>query len=725
MNKVLLSVFAGVVSVMTSAPVFAVMADPTPRTVTLPDGNTVTLVLHGDEYFNYTTTAEGNTVVFNADNGCWEYARINPADGSLVPNGERAVDGLRSVSGVKNLKPAIALEQQSADDVMRIHNAPARYDYSKFRGLVILVEYEDAPFSRPDIYNIFNDMVNRPGYDGYMSNTLIPSKVECTGSVRDYYYENSNGRFDPQFDVIGPVKIDYSQHYARQSAGAQSLVSAALRAADDMIDYSLYDTDGNRQVDMVYFIFSGGGSNYSGNDATLLWPHASTVMNLTLDGVSFGRYACSTELYGAPANKQLDGIGTICHEFSHVLGLPDLYDVDYETGGQAIHPQKWSIMASGSYLNMSRTPCGYSLFERYSLGFASPELITSPGTYTLAPLTEGDTPDGYRINSAVDNEYFLFEHRKKVRWDEYLPGEGMLVHRVDSTNVSVWENNKVNASPAHTYYTLLRATPKTNSSGTVTDSDGDPFPGSGNVTSISNTTSPSLRSWTMVSSSLVVQDIAYDDDDNISFTVSADDTPTLVEDFATMEPTDADCNNIPGRFTTWSFTSGARVLAAADGISYAATVRGSAIVCDPFVGDVETCTITIENTTSQNAIYRFYYSIDGGVKWIILNTISGTSNPVVAKESTVTLNFGVPVASGASYKLNQISGHSSEPCRIREMAFGLQPGSSAIESVVSDFCADDEEAVWYTIDGVRVADPAGRHGLFIVRQGARAIKVVR
>ncbi|MDE5895801.1 MAG: hypothetical protein K2H00_07215, partial [Muribaculum intestinale] len=220
MNKILQSVFTGAVFMAMSVPAYAVMADSSPRTVTLPDGNTVTLVLHGDEYFNYTTTAEGNTVVFNTDNGVWEYARVSPVDGSLVPTGERAVDGLRSLTGVKNLKPAINPVRQNTDNIMRVHKAPARYDYSKFRGLVILVEYNDAPFSRQDIYDIVNDMVNKRDYDGYMSNTLIPSKVECTGSVRDYYYENSNGKFDPQFDVVGPVQINYSQHYANQSAGA-------------------------------------------------------------------------------------------------------------------------------------------------------------------------------------------------------------------------------------------------------------------------------------------------------------------------------------------------------------------------------------------------------------------------------------------------------------------------------------------------------------------------
>ena len=464
-----------------SVPAYAVMADSSPRTVTLPDGNTVTLVLHGDEYFNYTTTAEGNTVVFNTDNGVWEYACVSPVDGSLVPTGERAVDGLRSLTGVKNLKPAINPVRQNADNIMRVHKAPARYDYSKFRGLVILVEYNDAPFSRQDIYDIVNDMVNKRDYDGYMSNTLIPSKVECTGSVRDYYYENSNGKFDPQFDVVGPVQINYSQHYANQSAGAQTLVSAALRAADEQVDYTLYDTDGNRQVDMVYFIFSGGGSNHSGNDATLLWPHASTVMNLSLDGVSFGRYACSTELYGAPANKQLDGIGTICHEFSHVLGLPDLY------GTGANHPAKYSLMASGNYNNDGRTPPNFSAFERFCLGWLEPRDLVHPKSVELEPIAANEA---WRIPTGRVNEFFLLENRQTDGWDIDIPGHGLLVWHIDY-NPDIWERNMVNRNNGHQYVDIVEANGGTSAS----QAAGFTFPGAGRKTSLTAETYPALRDW--------------------------------------------------------------------------------------------------------------------------------------------------------------------------------------------------------------------------------------
>ena len=722
MRKILL--YAGALSLGLASylPVKAVIADPTPRLVKQPDGTEVTLLLHGDEFFNYTTTTDENTVVFNSVSGLWEYASLGP-DGNLLPTGERAADGVTPRRATRQLKPMVTPARRQADNNLRLHALGPKYDYSKFRGLVILVEFNDAPFSREDIHEVFTDMVNKHDYDGYMSNNLLPTKVPYPGSVRDYYYENSNGMFDPEFDVVGPVRIDFSQYYARQSTGAQSLVTAALRAADDMVDYSVYDTDGNRQVDMVYFIFSGAGSNFSGNDPNLLWPHASTVMSLSLDGVSFGRYACSTELYGPPANKQLDGIGTICHEFSHVLGLPDLYDVDYATGGQSIHPQKWSLMASGSYLNMSRTPCGYSLYERYALGFATPRVIMEPGTYTINPLNEGTVPDGCRIDTPIPDEFFLLESRVRTRWDEYLPGEGLLVHRVDSTDASVWQNNKINAVSTHNYYTLLRAMPSVSESGTVTDSDGDPFPGSGEVTSITNATDPSMRSWTTTSSPLVIQNIQTDDAGRVTFEVITDDVPTLLEDFLTMPLTASDTTEVKGRFSNWDFSGGARVSGDDFGLNYVATVKGANLVCQPFDGTAETCSVTIENPTSQNAIFRLYYSTDGGAIWRTLSTIEGTSNPSVAKGSTTTVHYGLGALDGVSFKLTQFSGNATSECRVRKIEFGIKAGSfSEIQGIATDANAAPVE--WYNIQGVRVAEKNLAPGIYIRRQGSNAVKLV-
>ena len=176
-----------------------------------------------------------------------------------------------------------------------------------------------------------------------------------------------------------------------------------------------------------------------------------------------------------------------------MLGLPDFYDSDYEKGGgQSNDPGIWSVMAAGCYADNGDTPVGYSLYERYSVGFCdNPEKITAEGSYTLEPLFSSFT--GFRIDSPVNNEFFLFENRQKnaFKWDKYLPGSGMLVHRVDKTNSGVWYSNTVNANPDHNYYEVVRAGGK-NSSGSAADV----FPGTRKVRMLNaNTTPANLKTW--------------------------------------------------------------------------------------------------------------------------------------------------------------------------------------------------------------------------------------
>jgi hypothetical protein len=196
-------------------------------------------------------------------------------------------------------------------------------------------------------------------------------------------------------------------------------------------------------------------------------------------------------LYGDEEAHILDGIGTFCHEFSHVLGLPDLYDTDYEkSGGESNHPDEWLIMSGGGYANYGRTPVGYSLYERYAAGFALPEVIDGEGSKRLNPLALFNK--GYRINTEVTNEFFLLENRQpsQFKWDEYLPGHGLLVFRVDSTNAVIWERNLANVNPRHNYFTMIRA------GGGTGATDSDPFPGKNEVTELDNYTNPAnLLTW--------------------------------------------------------------------------------------------------------------------------------------------------------------------------------------------------------------------------------------
>ena len=504
------------IALMQATLLMAVPAKKGVRKVTQPDGTTVSIELHGDEWSHHTTTADGYTVLLNAQ-GFYVYASLR--DGKLAETAITAHDAAqRTAKELQFLKTADKHLQEEPSPMMKATRQKVRarqqqtlaarqagiYDYKNFRGLVILVEFKDQAFSRSDYKNIITDMVNKENYTGYRDTQ--GQWQDCTGSVRDYYSDNSNGVFKPDFDIHGPYKINFSKYDAQGSNNAAKLIKAALDKADSEVDFSRYDGDNDGNVDLVYFIFAGNGANFDGNDSRLYWPHRSIIYDPTTytsvlkDGTYLYDYASSVELYGFtndPSTITIDGIGTICHEFSHVLGLPDFYDADgKESGGACIEPGDWSLMSNGCYFNMSRTPVGYSLYERYAIGFATPVTIDKEGSYSMENIGTSNT--GYRINSQVNNEYFMLENRQPslFKWDAYLPGSGMLVFRVDRTNNSVWNYNTVNNNPSHPYYELLRA------DGTAHYYEGylasvyDTYPGKANVTELHNSSSPTnLLSW--------------------------------------------------------------------------------------------------------------------------------------------------------------------------------------------------------------------------------------
>ena len=478
--------------------------------VTQPDGSSVNVRLVGDEYLHYNVTADGYSLVRRVD-GAFVYAQLND-DGQLEPTAmlahdanERSTEEHKYLKKVGRLLPqptAQAKQMRSQNQVQRARMLSQRraalYDYSQFRGLVLLVEYNDCSFRYDDYADIMEDMINADNYKGNNRTNISSYGVRCTGSIRDYYRDNSDGMFVPTFDVVGPVKVDRSQYYINSMRNATQLMVDACTAADSLVNFSDYDVDGDGMVDMIYFIFSGLGSYIQGNDSRLLWPHQYDISyerNVRMDGVRLGRYACSTELFGSNDWSVLEGIGTMCHEFSHVLGLPDFYDTGNQYDDECVTPDVWSIMANGADFNYGRTPCGFSLFERYALGFATPQLISTEGTFSLEALNRSNT--GYRLNTPVRKEFFMIENRQKNKWDSALPGHGMLIFRVDSTNNGVWNFNSVNDNPDHPYYELLRAGGvKSDSYSVSAGTSSDPFPGTQRVTTINNDTSPNLKTWT-------------------------------------------------------------------------------------------------------------------------------------------------------------------------------------------------------------------------------------
>lgn len=490
LKKFLLAFLFVVAGVMT---VSAIPAHPQPMDVTQSDGSRLTVRLVGDEFYHRTMTTDGYTLL-QRSNGDYVYAiesgsRLVASDVVAHNPMMRNAGELKMVSKLqKGLVDKTQAAQGKALHAKRDReNAATRGDYDDFRGLLILINYNDRTFNYGADY--FDAMMNQENYTGFYRTN--GSFVPCTGSARDYYYDNSMGQFSPQFDIAGPVTVNYSCT-APNGTQVGGIFLSAINQLDPTINFSDYDRDGDGVVDMIYFVVAGYTANFSGNNSGYLWPHQAYMYYYTYqtyDGVYLGRYSCSGEIYGWEdyGYTDPDGMGTIVHEFTHALGLMDLYDTDYGQNGESNDPGDWDVMAGGCYMNSSRTPVGLSIWERYRLGFAGPELISEmkPG-YSLEPLNTSNA--GYWLASPNENEFFMLENRQNTGWDTYLPGHGLLITRVEY-NQDIWWSNDINAYADHMYYELLRAGNEHGSN------PSDPFPGTNHVTKINNLTTPSLLTW--------------------------------------------------------------------------------------------------------------------------------------------------------------------------------------------------------------------------------------
>lgn len=647
----------------------AIPADPTPVQVTQPDGTTLSISLHGDEFFHITTTQDGYTVLKNAA-GYYTYAQLDgdqlvasehiARDAAQRNAADRAFlstlpKGLASQTMVQSGQRRLA----SRNGAMRRVGADGYMDYERFKGLIILINYTDKRFSMSEPNVFYDAMVNTPNFTGY---SIGNSRVSMTGSVRDYFYDNSNHIFDPSFDIVGPVDVNYPCTYPQSTSNADQVFYQALAAADDLVNFNDYDSDHDGYVDMVFFLVAGFSANYGGNNESYLWPHMYYLYYAPpRDGVRFNLYACSTELSGWEGYGRwaydIGGIGTFCHEFGHVLGLPDLYDTDYNgSGGESRTPDGWSIMSGGSGDNYGRNPVGYSLYERYALGFTKPIVIDEPGTFAMQPLDESN--EGYRLNTVNPDEFFLIENRQDGKWDCNLPGHGMMVARVDSSDTRIWWMNEVNVDPNHMYYELLRA----NYQGR--DGQGDPFPGNGGVTSITNFTTPNLRTWDGDLSEIIIGGIT-EHDRVITFNAIVDTSiVTVIEDFEAMEAsTNQTLNNMEGIFCNWDFNK-CSVTTLDDGTKAVAMKKPSQITTSAPLGIIPyMISFTFNNPTNMDANARLSYSVDGGATWI--NHPEGVASAPAGGEASVVAVL--PIDAPIMLRITQTSGHTKQVCYLDDI----------------------------------------------------------
>ncbi len=530
-------------SLMMVASMMAIPARPSKRQVKQPDGTVLTIMTRGDENFHFTCTEDGMPLVKGAD-GAFYYAKLDAAK-LIVSTGQMAHDAAqrsatelsflksyeKEASSVCSLGQEVR-EKRNAARVARLAKSSSSKAKApkkamagawggegigitgKRKGLVILVNFKDKAMLASHTQEEWNNFFNEEGY----------SKLGNSGSVHDYFKAQSYGQFDLTFDVVGPVTVsknmaDYggNDSYGNDKDPA-GMVYEACKLVDSQVDFSQYDWDGDGEVDQVFLIYAGYGE--SANTDLLpetIWPHewdlTSNGYSLNLDGVDINTYGCSAELYGYTGTF-MDGIGTPCHEFSHCLGLPDMYDTNYK-GGFGL--DSWGIMDVGSYGGDGFKPVGYNSYEKWVSGWLQPTELKSPCyVKDLKPLS--DSPEAYIVyNEKTPTEYYLFENRQLKGTDSELPASGMLVLHIDYDK-NAWERNEVNNTINHQRITIVPADNKLTSK-TVS---GDTYPGTSNNTSLTDTSSPAATLFNANADGRKylgkpITDIA-ETDGNISFT---------------------------------------------------------------------------------------------------------------------------------------------------------------------------------------------------------------
>lgn len=306
---------------------------------------------------------------------------------------------------------------------------------------IILVAYQDVPFTVENVREVWDDMANKHGY----------SEHGAVGSIADYFYEQSRGQFRITFDVIGPVTLPEKREYYggdnkdRQDVRIDQMISGACDMANSLpdVDFSRYDWNGDSRVETVLVVYAGVGQNYKGAPSEAVWPKQGYIGGRLDNKIGLQYYACANELIWSSMRQE--GFGTLIHEFSHCLGLPDLYNVDSKVNDYIIFDE-WDVMDGGCYSNNSWTPVNYSAYERYLCGWLEPEALPDDADVeAMEPMHDGGKV--YRLYHNSGNEYLLFENRQQQCFDSYLPGHGLLVTHVGSYNYDPNNGAKVTVYP--------------------------------------------------------------------------------------------------------------------------------------------------------------------------------------------------------------------------------------------------------------------------------------
>ena len=466
----------GVCLCLSSIGVWGAKANSIPVQVRQSDGTTITVILRGDEHINWYTTLDGVLLVQAADNSY--YVGKVTKDGRLIATQQLAHEAAWRSNAETNL-----ISKQDKDKFYSYVSKVAEQSENSYnnrpltrvtvdsgyggvpyfphtgspKALVILAEFADTTFTIQNTKQVFTNYLMN---EGHFTETAYAQNRNYKG-VRGYFKDCSYGQFTPTFDVVGPVKLPKPQtYYGAGNDNIAELMTDACNAVDNEVDFSQYDANGDGLVDLVYIIYAGHSANYRGNASTDIWPKSgTTILSKTFDGKSIRRYGVSNELAGRENKKKeketINGIGLFCHEFSHTLGLPDIYA--YRTDAEDQNDQGmelWDLMDGGTEVQGGRVPSPYLAWEREAMGWMSIDTLTTDcHIANLKTIDNGGK--AYKIlNPSAPNEYIVLQSIQKGGWYQGWGNgsypKGLLVYRISyvSNKVNVFDfPNNVKGKP--------------------------------------------------------------------------------------------------------------------------------------------------------------------------------------------------------------------------------------------------------------------------------------
>ena len=701
--------------------VLSVWAVPAKRGVwcslSLVDGTEVKAQLVGDEFLHYYVSEDGTKYVQDEVTGL--YRKMTD---EVTARRRSAVRRVQAQGRQKRM--------------LRKAQASNAFQGTK-KGLIILVQFTDSKFKSGHDLALYKRIANEVNY----------SDNNFRGSIKDYFKAQSHGLFELDFDVAGICQLQHTYAYYGKNSNdndvraGQMVAEACLWAHEHGTDFSKYDWDGDGEVDQVFVLYAGHGEASYDKDPDTIWPHMHYLSAsdygkaLSLDGVTVDTYACSSELNG---DGDLDGIGTFCHEFSHCMGFPDLYDTSY-AGWFGMGD--FDLMCSGSYNGDSKCPAGYSAYEKAECGWLTLKDMTNIEQETSIAGVQPMSADGdaYIIkNKGHEDEYYILENRQKTGWDSYLPASGLMITHVDY-DADIWDWNMPNTSGKyedangntktndHQRLTIFRAGKSTDEYGDA--SDLYPY---GSNNSLTATSSPAA---TLHNTNSDGSNYMHIDINNIavksgkaSFTLSnrnaGTDTPVIPSGSTLLYESFDECDGTGGNDGIWGGRSIGAGTPTYDNKGWTST-QGKVYASSACVrvgtssvnGDITTPSFTV-NGKAVLSFKAGAWNTSGDGTTLNLSVSNGTISPssVTMKKGewtdynvTITANGNVKTTFKASklrFFLDEVKVTDASTSGIREIE------GSRSSSIVA----------YYTLGGIQVTVPSS--GIYLARYADGTIKKV-